>query len=400
MAHVHLIASPDDYLLEEKLREILARVCGELGGVEPENLPEEATPEEVAVELCSPSLFASQRVIVAPDVRAWLDIPASRGPGARHKASKATADAGPVAAVLRDGLSEEIALTMAAVCHEKPKGDLVKAIEEVGFLHWISLPPEPKPWEDVVLSREQGEVLRGVLSRAAGNVQFAPGAEQLLFDRLGFAPRALAQEGRKLAAACAGGVVDEELVQSLSFPRERSLDTVEDAVLKRELAPILDLIAAAEAGIRVRDRRGRTLDSKSVAGALVGQTSALLQQMLYLRWAAEAEGLEKEMAPEQTGRRGWYAGRFLKGIAPGLGDRLELDAPSPLVPGPGRAPRPWRLGQLFAGAGHYREDVLVAALAGLGSVETSLRGSMTAEALSVWFTGLLGGCEPDGRRID
>jgi hypothetical protein len=394
MAHVHLIASPDDYLLEEKLRDTLALVCGELGGVEPESLPEEASPEEVAVELCSPSLFAPQRVIVAPDVRAWLDIPASRGPGARRKAAKATVDAGPVAEVLRDGLSEEIALTMVAVCQERPKGDLIKAVEEVGTLHWISLPPEPKPWEDVVLSREQSEVLRGVLARAAGNTQFTPAAEQLLFDRLGFAPRALAQEGRKLAAASAGETIDDGLVQSLSFPRERSLDTVEEAVLKRELAPILDLIAAADAGIRVRDRRGRTLDLKSVAGALVGQTSALLQQMLYLRWAVEAEGLEDEMTPEKTGRRGWYAGRFLKGIAPGLGDRLELDAPSPLVPSPGRAPRPWRLGQIFAGAGHYREGDLVAALADLGRVETSLRGGMTAEALSVWFTGLLGGANP------
>ena len=81
MAHVYLLASPDDYLLETRVREALASASSELGGVEPEILREETTPEELAVELCSPSLFAPQRVIFAPDIQSWFDIPARRGRG-------------------------------------------------------------------------------------------------------------------------------------------------------------------------------------------------------------------------------------------------------------------------------------------------------------------------------
>ncbi len=190
MARVELLASPDDYLLEGRVRETLASASAELGGVEPEFLREETTPEELAVELCSPSLFAPQRVLFAPDIRSWLDIPAGRG-GGRGKALKAEIDAEPVVRILNDGLSENTALVMAAVCGEKPKGRLVKTVEEVGALRWISLPPPPKPWEDVALSDEQSEVLRGVLARVAGDVRFTPAAERLLFDRLGFAPRLL-----------------------------------------------------------------------------------------------------------------------------------------------------------------------------------------------------------------
>ena len=71
----------------------------------------------------------------------------------------------------------------------------------------------------MALSDEQCEVLRGVLAREAGEVRFTPAAERLLFDRLGFAPRLLAQEGRKLAAASAAETVDEDLVCAPSaFP--------------------------------------------------------------------------------------------------------------------------------------------------------------------------------------
>ena len=52
MARVYLLSSPDDYILEVKVREALASASAELGGVEPELMREETTPEELAVELC------------------------------------------------------------------------------------------------------------------------------------------------------------------------------------------------------------------------------------------------------------------------------------------------------------------------------------------------------------
>jgi hypothetical protein len=390
MAHVYLLASPDDYLLETRVREALASASSELGGVEPEILREETTPEELAVELCSPSLFAPQRVLFAPDIRSWLDIPARRSRGGRDKESKVEIDADPVVRVLNEGLSEGTALVMAAVCREKPKGPLAKAVEEVGTLIWISLPPQPKPWEDVSLSGEQCELLREVLARDVGEVQFTPEAERLLFDRLGFAPRLLAQEGRKLSAASAGGRVDEDLVRALCFPKERSLDVVWDALLERKAAPVLDIITAAAGGLPVRDRHGKIMTSDGVPIAVLGQGSLVFQRLLYLRLLATENGLVEEMAPERTGDRYWYPSQFKKGIGPKLVELLEADAPSPLIRSGSKPPSLFMLGGLFRGAGRYRTSELERALAELGTVETALRGDLAVEALSVWFTGILG----------
>ncbi|MBD3871376.1 MAG: hypothetical protein IFK91_00465 [Acidobacteria bacterium] len=390
MAYVYLLASPDDYLLETRVREALASASSELGGVEPEILREETTPEELAVELCSPSLFAPQRVLFAPDIRSWLDIPARRGRGGRDKASKVEVDADPVVRVINEGLSEGTALVMAAVCGEKPKGPLAKAVEEVGTLRWISLPPQPKPWEDVSLSGEQCEVLREVLAREVGEVRFTPEAERLLFDRLGFAPRLLAQEGRKLAAASAAGRVDEDLVRALCFPKERSLDVVWDALLERKAAPVLDIITAAAAGLPVRDRHGKIMTSDGVPIAVFGQGSLVFQRLLYLRLMATENGFVDEMAPERTDDRYWYPSQFKNGIGPKLVELLEADAPSPLIRSGSKPPSLFMLGGLFRGAGRYRTSELERALAELGTVETALRGDLAVEALSVWFTSILG----------
>ena len=74
MGDAHLIASPDDYLLEDRLRETLETVSAGLDGVEPEILSEDTTPEGLAVELCSPSLFAPHRILVAPDIEAYFSF--------------------------------------------------------------------------------------------------------------------------------------------------------------------------------------------------------------------------------------------------------------------------------------------------------------------------------------
>ena len=74
MSKIHLIAASDDYLLEERLSVAVAELCEDLGGVEPEIQTDEATPESVATELVSPSLFASQRVIVVNEARVKLEI--------------------------------------------------------------------------------------------------------------------------------------------------------------------------------------------------------------------------------------------------------------------------------------------------------------------------------------
>jgi len=385
---VILVASSDDYLLEEAFGEAVRAVCAEHGDVEPEIMPDDVTPEDLSIELCSPSLFAPQRVLVVPEIRPWIDIPNKR-PSDPRPAGKAVVDAAPVVRVLGDGIADGIALVMGACCPSKPTGALVDAVDEAGGFRWQPVPEPPKPWEDAVLSKEQETMLRELLLKAAGEVRFTPEAAHLLLERLGFAPRLLVQEGRKLAAANVDGVVDEELVLALSFPRERSLDVVQDAVFERRAAPILDIMAATEAGIQVRDRQGRAVTAKGAPHMLFRQIATILQNLLYLRRLASENGLLGEMSPDATRDDFWYPKRFKNGLGPKLVALLKADAPSPIQRTKKGAPSVFVLGGLFKGAGRYSDEDLVQALANAGAVETALRGDMPGEALSVWITSIL-----------
>ena len=125
--------------------------------------------------------------------------------------------------------------------------------------------------------------------------------------------------------------IDEALVRRLTFPRERSLEVVRDAVLDRDLDPLLDLVAAASSGAPVNNWQGQRLEPGGLGPILFAQVTNLEHQMLYLRRVAAGGGLERDMAPDQTSRRGWYAGRFKKDLAPDLLARLKQDAPSPMI---------------------------------------------------------------------
>ena len=118
---------------------------------------------------------------------------------------------------------------------------------------------------------------------------------------------------------------------------------------------------------------------------MFGQVFNLVQQLLYLRRIAVAVGIEDELDPAQTSDRGWYNRHFKGRLAPLLLDRLRELSPTPLDRN-GKLPTVWSLGGLFAGAGRYQEDELVAALAAGGEAEANLRGQLALEALSAWLT--------------
>lgn len=374
-----LIAAGDDFLLAEALDAAVAAAAAGLGGVEAERLPEDASPESVALELRSPSLFEPRRLLVVADAAAWLDAPPPQGAGRRA----AAVDVAPLAEALAEGLDDSLALVLGAWCGRSPKGPLVELADAGGGFRWIPVPPPPKPWDEAVVSDEQARVLEGVLARAAPAATFAPRARRLLIDRLGFAPRQLAQEARKLAAAAAGGEIDEALVRALVFPAERSLEKVQDAVLTRDPRPLADLLAAARAGQLVRDWQGRAIDADRVATMMVGQVASLLGRLLDLRLAAEPAGVAAELRPGLHAER-WFQNRFKRDLAPRLEAVLDRDRPSPLRPAGGRAASTWVLGGLFQGAAEYSNDELAAALAELGEVEASLRGGLGPEALAAW----------------
>lgn len=389
MAPVHLIASSDDFLLEEQVREVTRAASESFGGVEPEVLPSEITPSDLATELCSPSLFAPQRVFVIPDLRTWVGAPAKGK--AKKSGEPEPVDVTPVVGVLEEGLSPDIALIMGAWCKSNPKGPLVKAVSQAGTFEWLPGPDEVKPWEDLELSAEQEKVLRGVLARTAGDVKFSEGAKKLLMHRLGYAPRLLIQEAKKLVAAHVDNTVDEDLVRALCFPRERSLEAVRDAVFDRQVTPILDLLAAVESGVPVRDWRGQLLTEDNVPFMIAAQVGSLCQQMLYLRRLAVRSGMERELAPERTKEPKWYPYRFKNGMGPDLLEHLKTDAPSPMFGSGRKPPTLFSLGQVVKGASRWTDDELVDALAEFGEMEAGLRGTMSTPGLSVWLTRALGG---------
>ncbi|MDX2436490.1 MAG: hypothetical protein QNL88_05500, partial [Acidobacteriota bacterium] len=153
MAPIHLIASSDDFLLEEQMREITRASSEALGGVEPEVLPSDITPEDLAMELCSPSLFAPQRLFMVSDLRAWVEAP-PKGKS-KKSAEPEVVDVTPVIRVLEEGLSPDITVVIGAWCRSRPKGPLVSAVGAAGTFEWLPAPETPKPWDDVDLSEDQ-----------------------------------------------------------------------------------------------------------------------------------------------------------------------------------------------------------------------------------------------------
>jgi len=383
---LRLIAASDDYLLEEKVVEATQAASRALGGAEPEEITENASPHDLAVELCSPSLFNPQRILLVRDARTWVDAPAPAGAPTK----KSRVDVSPLVTTIEGGLNPEIALIVGVWCGRRPKGTLVEAIDQAGSVEWLPLPAPPKPWEDVVLSDAQCEVLRGVIRRVAPQARLTSQAERLLLERLGFAPRQLATEVQKLATAVEEGeAIDDVLVRKLTFPRERSLEVVRDAVLRRQPGPLADLVEAGAAHVPVRDWRGQRLDPAGLAIILVGQVTSLLQQLLYVRRAAEATGTAPELDARRTRDRGWYGRTFKNRLAPKLMSHLETHRPSPLVRS-GKPPSVWTLGQLFTGASRYSDQELVDALVGAGATEAAVRGPMALAAVAGWLTRTLG----------
>lgn len=382
---VRLVASSDDFLLEARLAEVVAAACAALGAPEAEPLSNDVEPERLALELQSPSLFSPVRVLVVADVRGWVDTTTPEG------APRITGplDIGPLLTVLSDGIPDGMALVMGAWCGRRPKGPLVDALAAVDALEWIALPEPPKPWEDVSVSPAQRDLLGRVLATAAGDVRFTPGAANLLFERLGFAPRQLAQEAAKLAVAAGPeGEVGEALVRSLTFPAERSLEVVRDAILDRDAVPLLGLVAAVDVGTPLRDWQGRRVDPPAVPFVLLAQISSVLLQVAVVRQSAAELGLGRELDPDLTEQGNWYGRRFKKDLGPRLLDHLQAAAPNPLIAGTKKkaSVSVWRLAQLFRGAARWSDEDLETSLESLGGLERRLRGEARTEALVAWIS--------------
>ncbi|NOZ93663.1 MAG: hypothetical protein GXP47_02845 [Acidobacteria bacterium] len=381
-ARLVLVGSSDGYLLEEALEEQVHAAAELLGDAAVVDLGAGVTPERLADEVVSGSLFDPRRVLLVRDIGSWLQAPAPVG-GSRDGRAP---DPAPLVSSLEAGIPEDVVLVMGAWCGGKPRGPLVDLVRERGRFEWVPLPARPKPWEDAVISAGEAATLRRILQKNQPELRLSPKAEELLFARLGFAPRQLIAEAGKLAAAAGPGVtVDEELVRQLCFPRERSLDAVRNAILKRDPRPLADLIEALEGGIPVRDWQGKVVDASAAPFMIVGQVLGLVTDLLVLRRLLASRGDAQDLDRKQVGDRSWYNRRFKNDLGPWILERLDAETWG------ARRKRPsiWSLSNLVRGAVLYRDEELIAALATSGALEERLRSGVAVEALSAWLLALV-----------
>lgn len=386
--------------MEDAFTDATKRAGGGMSDPAVETLPDDVTPEDVAVELNSPSLFNPERVLLVPDVSRWVIAPTSReGPPipSRKDAKAVDALVQPLVTMLEAGIPDGVALVMGVWCGAKPTGSLVTAVETSGHLEWIATPEPPKPWEDCAVSDAQKAVLRRLMVRAAPAARFAPAAETLLFERLGFAPRRLVQETGKLAVAAGrDGLIDEALVRRLVLPREGSLEVLQDAILSRDTRAAGAFFDEARRGLPIRDWSGGYIDERGLGIRVFNLAVDAFTRMLYLRGAALEIGAEDELDPRNNSARAWYSRTFKPRLGPKLKSHIEADPGAPFRGGAKGAakpkvPSPWALQRLFRGASLYSDDDLIRCLTEAGQIERRLRRpGASMEALPAWLLLTLG----------
>lgn len=392
-----LVAAGDDLFLEDAFKDATARAMDQMSDPAVETLPDDVTPEDVAVELNSPSLFNPERVLLVPDAGKWVIATSSPGGPtlpSRKNAKAVDALIQPLLSVLEGGMPDGVALVMGVWCGAKPTGSLAKAVETTGSLEWIATPEPPKPWEDAAVSDAQRTVLRRLMARSAPAARFAPAAENLLFERLGFAPRRLVQETSKLAVAAGSeALIDEALVRRLVLPREGSLEVLQDAILGRDTRAAVKFLDDARRGLPIRDWSGGHIDERGLGIRVFNLAVDTFTRMLYLRGAARAIGAEDELDSQKNTARAWYSRTFKPRLGPKLKSHIEDDPGAPFRSGAKlRVPSPWALQRLFRGASLFSDDELIRSLVEGGQIERRLRrpGS-PIEAIPAWLLKTLSG---------
>lgn len=370
MSRLIFVAVGDDFLLEEALKTAVEGVAQELGGASIEELRAETGPEDLALEINSPSLFSSERVLLLNQVQHWVDAP----PAPDAPKIKGQFDLTPLLDALQEDLPEGLGVVLGAWCGGQPKGELVNVIQQRGEFRWIPLPEAPKPWEPSGLSSAQREALRSIIKRAAPSARIAPAAETLLGDRLGFAPRRLAAEVRKLEAASGGELISEDLVRRLVLPRDGSIEVFQDCLLARNIQGMAAFLDEARRGIPIRDYSGERLGGRSLGIRLFNTAAETFLRMLYLRELASILRAESELNPTKNKARNWYGRVFKPRLGPALVSKILQDDSAPFKRR-AKGPSLWSLHLLFRGAGNYEPKQLKTAVMESGPIELALRRS-------------------------
>jgi hypothetical protein len=366
---VLLIASPDDYLLEVERRGFEAGWREAHPQGEAVTFEETPLPGRLVQELASPSLFASERLLVVMDAGPYL----AAGRQAEGEAFTRALTSLP----LRD-----VTLLLTAVVKTAPTGPVVEAVQGRGEVRFLALPETPKPWEEGRVSKAQRLLLASVVARVAPALAGQREVVDALCEAYGFRPRELAQAAERLLLM---GESSAAAVRAQAGVGECTLRELEEVLLQRDSARFARFAGILASGGVLTDWRGEAVAPDRTPMVLVSTLGRLLRQALAVRGHAVRAGLSDELEPRQCSSKSWYNQTFKPRLLPPLSADIEGTPGSPVD-----SMTPWQLHRAFRLGAAYSNAELVEALGCLtGSGAERGRGPSALAALSSLVLGLI-----------
>ena len=364
-----LLASPDDFLLELERRATVEtwQAANPLGDVV--SFDEAPAAARLVQELASPSLFASNRLLVVADASAYLTA-------ARRR------EADDLAASLTSLPLADVTLVLSAVCPSSPTGALADAMGKRGEVRFVALPEAPKPWEEGRVSPSQRQMLATLIGAITPDLAGNDEVIDALCEVYGFRPRELAQAAKRLVL---GEKVSAEAVRAQMGPGECQLRELDEALQQRDAGRFARLAGALDAGAVLTGWRGEAIAPDGYGRVLGSTLGRLLRQALAARGHATRAGLTDELDPKRCAAKDWYPRAFKRRIFPRFSKDVEELSDSPLA-----GMTPWQLHRAFRLASVYSEGELVATLARLGEARVErTRGPAVLAAISSVVLGLI-----------
>ncbi|MGC8915869.1 MAG: hypothetical protein ACP5NF_02675 [Thermoanaerobaculum sp.] len=357
-----MVTSPDEYLLEKARKAFQA----EFQRLFPQGEMVVADPPWEVGRLCqevqTPSLFAAERLILVPAASAYFALP----PKACQALGAALKD--PAPGVLWVGLFAELT--------EAPRGPLAAELEDLGEWDHLALPPPPKPWEDVKLSREQKSLLKELLAQEVPQLAEHEDVLDVLLETHGFSPRTLCQAAQGLVAS---QELTPEAARRTGGRPTLAFGDLEKALQQGDWPKIASALGQLAEGATLATFRGEEASGRRASDLVAGFLARACLQALTVRLLAERAGLAGELSPQKVAHPAWYPREFKPRIYP------KLLAAAQETPELGLAERsPWSLHVSFRLAARFPKERLVAALG------TLLRsGALRAEAADPWAAVVL-----------
>lgn len=298
------------------------------------------TPFGLLQELQTPSLFAQQRLILLPNAEALLAADPEEVQGFAEPPSLSPQE------VLWVGVFAEKA--------EPPRGPFLEAVSSWAEIIHFPLPPPPKPWEGVGLSREQREFMASLLLQEIPELCAHQDVVDVLLETHGSSPRLLLQAARSLVAS---RELTPEAARQSSARETVPAGSVEQALQAARWPLLAGMLAKLAGGAWLEGFRGELALGRRAADVMASLLARACFQALTLRILAERAGFGSELSPARVAQPWWYPKVFKAKIFPAL---LATAESMPELKLAERSP--WALQASFRVAAHFSAERLLQTL--------------------------------------